>query len=128
MFELTNEKKAQGVAISDHLEKIKFSPVLPEVFTEHGIMMVANVLSSERTIKASIQIIEVFIKMRKALTGNLNLRLEIQEIKKKLSNLGKNIIGSKCDFILDEWDYLEGIHGDVLIVQTNRKIKKANRL
>ena len=54
MFELTNEKKAQGVAICDHPEKIKFSPVLPEVFTEHGIMMVANVLSSERTIKASI--------------------------------------------------------------------------
>ena len=128
MFELTKEEKAQGVAISDHLEKIKFSPVLPEVFTEHGIMMVANVLSSERTIKASIQIIEVFIKMRKALTGNLNLRLEIEEIKKKLSNLGKNITGSKCDLILDEWDYLEGIHGDALIVQTKRKIKKANRL
>jgi hypothetical protein len=58
--------------------------------------------------------------MRKALTGNLNLRLEIQEIKKKLSNLGKNIIGFKCDFILDEWDYLEGIHGDALIAQTKR--------
>jgi hypothetical protein len=44
MFELTKEEKAQVVANCDHLEKIKFSPVLPKVFTEHGIMMVANVL------------------------------------------------------------------------------------
>jgi len=29
------------VANCDHLEKLKFSPVLPKVFTEHGIMMVA---------------------------------------------------------------------------------------
>jgi phage regulator Rha-like protein len=79
------------VANCDHLEKIKFSPVLPKVFTEHGIMMVANVLSSERAIKVSIKIIEVFVKMRKVLAENLNLRLEIEEIKKKLSNQSKNI-------------------------------------
>ena len=65
MFELTKEEKAQVVANCDHLKKLKFSPVLPKVFTEHGIMMVANVVSSERAIKVRIQIIEVFVKMRK---------------------------------------------------------------
>jgi regulator of replication initiation timing len=39
----------------------------------------------------SIKIIEVFVKMRKVLAENLNLRLEIEEIKKKLSNQSKNI-------------------------------------
>lgn len=91
MFELTKEEKAQVVANCDHLEKLKFSPVLPKVFTEHGIMMVANVLTSERAIQVSIQIIEVFIKMREILTDNLSLKLEIEEIKKKLSNQSKNI-------------------------------------
>ena len=91
MFELTKEEKAQVVANCDHLEKLKFSPVLPKVFTEHGIMMVANVLTSERAINVSIQIIEVFIKMREILTDNLSLKLEIEEIKKKLTNQSKNI-------------------------------------
>ena len=91
MFELTKEEKNQVVANCDHLEKLKFSPVLPKVFTEHGIMMVANVLTSERAIQVSIQIIEVFIKMREILTDNLSLKLDIEDIKKKLSNHSKNI-------------------------------------
>ena len=91
MFELTKEEKNQVVANCDHLEKLKFSPVLPKVFTEHGIMMVANVLTSERAIQVSIQIIEVFIKMREMLTDNLSLKLDIEEIKKKLSSHSKNI-------------------------------------
>ncbi len=91
MFELTKEEKNQVVATCDHLEKLKFSPVLPKVFTEHGIMMVANVLTSERAIQVSIQIIEVFVKMREILTDNLSLKLDIEEIKKKLSNHSKNI-------------------------------------
>ncbi len=59
MFELTKEEKNQVVANCDHLEKLKFSPVLPKVFTEHAILMVANVLTSERAIQVSIKIIEV---------------------------------------------------------------------
>ncbi len=91
MFELTKEEKNQVVANCDHLEKLKFSPVLPKVFTEHGVMMVANVLTSERAIQVSIQIIEVFVKMREMLTDNLSLKLDIEEIKKKLSSQSKNI-------------------------------------
>jgi phage regulator Rha-like protein len=91
MFELTKDEKQEVIANCDHLEKLKFSPVLPKVFTEHGIMMVANVLTSERAIQVSIQIIEVFIKMREILTDNLSLKLEIEEIKKKLTNHSKNI-------------------------------------
>lgn len=91
MFELTKEEKNHVVANCDHLEKLKFSPVLPKVFTEHGIMMVANVLTSERAIQVTIQIIEVFVKMRAMLTDNLNVQLEIAGIKKKLTNHSKNI-------------------------------------
>ncbi len=91
MFELTKEEKNEVVANCDHLEKLKFSSVLPKAFTEHGIMMVANVLTSERAINVSIQIIEVFVKMREIFTDNLSLKLDIEEIKKKLSNHSKNI-------------------------------------
>ena len=37
---------------------------LPNAFTEHGILMLANVLKSSRAIKVSIRIIEVFVKIR----------------------------------------------------------------
>lgn len=106
MFELTKEEKEQVVANCDHLENLKFSPVLPRVFTEHGIMMVANVLTSERAIKVSIQIIEVFIKMREMLTDNLSLKLDIEEIKKKLSNHSKNIelVFNYLDELIDKKD------------------------
>ncbi len=106
MFELTKEEKTQVVANCDHLEKLKFSPVLPKVFTEHGIMMVANVLTSERAIQVSIQIIEVFIKMREILTDNLSLKLDIEDIKKKLSNHSKNIelVFNYLDELIDKKD------------------------
>lgn len=39
----------------------------------------------------SIRIIEVFVQMRNMLTEQLNLKLEIEEIRKKLVNQDKNI-------------------------------------
>ena len=42
MFQLTKKEKAEVVAICGHLAKLKFSPVLPNAFTEHGAIMVAK--------------------------------------------------------------------------------------
>ena len=51
MFQLTVEEKAEVVANCDHLTKLKFSPGLPNAFTEHGAVMLASVLNSEMAIK-----------------------------------------------------------------------------
>lgn len=91
MFQLTEIEKEQVVANCAHLEKLKFSSTLPYVFTEHGTMMLGNVLNSERAIEFSIKIVEAFVKMREFLTNNLNVKIEIEEIKKKLTNHDKNI-------------------------------------
>jgi hypothetical protein len=48
MATLTEEEKAEVVANCDHLARLKFSPVLPRAFTEHGASMAANVLNSPR--------------------------------------------------------------------------------
>ena len=48
MFQLTKNEKADVVAICDHVAKLKFSPVLPKAFTEHGAIMVASVLNTKR--------------------------------------------------------------------------------
>ena len=63
----------------------------PLVFTEQGVAMLSSVLNSRTAIKVNIQIIRVFTKIRAMLTDNLSIKLDIEEIKKKLSNHSKNI-------------------------------------
>jgi len=48
-------------------------------------------LHSERAITVNIQIMRVFTRVREFLLDNLSVRLEIEEIKKKLANQDKNI-------------------------------------
>ncbi|MCX6270307.1 MAG: ORF6N domain-containing protein [Bacteroidetes bacterium] len=67
MFQLTEDEKDEVVAICDHLFKIKYSPYLPFAFTEYGVLMLANVLNSEKAIQTSIRIIEIFGKLRESL-------------------------------------------------------------
>ena len=46
MFRLTPEEKAEVVTKCDHLQRLKYSPQLPNAFTEHGTIMVAAVLNN----------------------------------------------------------------------------------
>ena len=104
MFQLTENEKMYVVTNCDHLEKLKFSRTLPFVFTEHGTMMLASVLNSDKAVETSIRIIEVFVIMREILTDNLSVKLEIEEIKKKLTNQDKNIelVFSYLDELMDK--------------------------
>ncbi len=63
----------------------------PMVFTEQGVAMLSSVLKSDRAIAVNIKIIRIFTKMRQLLNDNVNLQIEIENIKKKLSNHSKNI-------------------------------------
>ena len=91
MFQLTNEEVEIMVSQNAIPSRQNLGGSLPYMFTEHGILQLANVLKSGRATQVSIKIIEVFVKMREMLTDNLSLKLEIEEIKKKLQNQDKNI-------------------------------------
>ncbi|OFX44758.1 MAG: DNA-binding protein [Bacteroidetes bacterium GWA2_30_7] len=80
---------------------------LPFAFTEHGVLQLANVLRSKRAKQMSIKIIEVFVKMREMLVDNLSIRLDIEEIKKKLLNHDKNIelVFSYLDELIEKQEY-----------------------
>jgi len=49
----------------------------PNVFTEHGALMLSSVLKSEQAIHVSIQIIEAFTKLRNMLASNDDLRSKL---------------------------------------------------
>lgn len=53
MFRLSAEEKAEVVANCDHLAKLKYSATLPYAFTEHGALMLGNVLKSDRAVEVS---------------------------------------------------------------------------
>lgn len=91
MFQITFEEKEQLILLFEHLNGLKYSPVLPYVFTEHGAVMLASVLNSDQAILVNIQIVRVFTQIRQMLADNNELRLEIEKIRGKLEKQDKNI-------------------------------------
>ena len=79
---------------------------LPYVFTEHGILQLSNVVKSEKATQMSIKIIEIFVSMRKFLINNLNSKIDIEEIKRRLDNNDKNVVllFSYLDELIDKQD------------------------
>ena len=55
----------------------------PFAFTEHGALMLANVLNSERAALASVQVVRAFVRLRQMLATNAGLsrKLAALEIK-----------------------------------------------
>jgi hypothetical protein len=86
MFQLNEEEKNEVVTNCDHLVSLKFSPNLPYAFTEHGAVMLASVLNSERAIEVNIQIVRVFIKMREMMLTHKNILLQLEKIEQKLTS------------------------------------------
>ncbi len=82
---------------------------MPMAFTEQGVAMLSSVLNSPTAIKVSIQIIRVFTKIREMLTDSLSVKLEIEEIKKKLTNHSKNIelVFNYLDELIDKKESIE---------------------
>lgn len=90
MFELTKEEydiilRSQNAT----LEQGRYSKYLPFAFTEHGVLMLSNVLKSEQAITMSIRIIDVFVKLRDMLYINTEMKLEIAEIKYTVEQIAK---------------------------------------
>jgi len=91
MFQLTEKEKEKVVAICDHLQNLKYSPYLPYAFTEHGSVMLANVLNSDRAIQASIRIVEIYIKMRELVLTHKDILLKLEQLEKRVGRQDENI-------------------------------------
>lgn len=90
MFELTENEFSilRSQIVTSSWGGIRY---LPMVFTEHGVLMLSSVLNSKKAIAVNIQIMRIFTRMRQMLTDTLGLKLEIEEIRKKVQNQDKNI-------------------------------------
>jgi hypothetical protein len=84
LFQLAADEKSEVVAICDHLKKLRFSPVLPYAFTEHGAIMAATVLNSPRAIQMSIYVVEAFVRLRELLALNRELAQTFAELERRV--------------------------------------------
>jgi len=64
---------------------------LPYAFTEHGVLMLSNVLKSERAIQMSIRIIEIFVKLRETLLLYKDVALLVEQVEKRLGKQDEKI-------------------------------------
>jgi len=57
---------------------------LPRVFTEHGSIMAATVLNSQRAVAMSVYVVRAFVKMRRELLADATLEARLERIEKTL--------------------------------------------
>jgi hypothetical protein len=56
----------------------------PWVFTEHGAIMAATILNSERAVAMSTYVVRAFVRLRRELLANATLELRLTKIEKDL--------------------------------------------
>lgn len=91
MFQLTAQEVDMMVSQSVIPSRQHLGGALPYAFTEHGVLMLSNVLKSDLATKISIKLIEIFVQLRRSLNSYSELRSEIEQIKKRLNNQDKNM-------------------------------------
>ena len=91
MFKLTKKEKQELVANCDHLIRLKYSPVMPNAFTEHGAIMLAAVLNSQKAIEMSLFVVRAFIRLREIISTHKELAQKLKELELKIDSHDQHI-------------------------------------
>ena len=70
-------------------ESIRYAPM---AFTEHGVIMLASILKSERAIAVNIQIIRIYNKMREFLWDQKEILLKLEQMNYKIAEHDSSIM------------------------------------
>ena len=63
----------------------------PYVFTEHGALMLASILSSSIAVAASLQVVRAFISLRKMLASHVELARKLDSLERKYDHQFKGV-------------------------------------
>ncbi|MCU0318481.1 MAG: ORF6N domain-containing protein [Flavobacteriales bacterium] len=91
MFQLTPSELRDLVSQNAIPSHSHTGGTLPYGFTEHGILMLANVLKSEQAIAVSIRIIDLFVRMREAMLAHKDILLRLEQLEKRIGEHGTDI-------------------------------------
>jgi hypothetical protein len=91
MFQLTNEEwKSLRSQIAISKKGKGGRRYAPFVFTEHGVLMLSSVLTSERAIQVNIQIMRIYTKLRSMLLTHKDILLKLEKLEMKTSKHDEN--------------------------------------
>ena len=93
MFQLSAAEKQEVITNCDHLARLKFSKALPLAFTEHGALMLGNVLTSQRAVQVSLLITRTFVQLREMLSTHKDLASKLDQLERKLASHDQAISG-----------------------------------
>lgn len=91
MFRLNKDEMLMMVSQNAIPSVQSLGGALPYVFTEHGVLMLANVLKSRQAIKVSLRLVEIFVKMREMLVENKEIMLKLEQLEKKTTGYDRDI-------------------------------------
>lgn len=57
---------------------------LPYVFTEHGALMLGNVLKSAQAVEVSLMVVRAFVRMRELVAGHKELAQKLAQLERKV--------------------------------------------
>jgi phage regulator Rha-like protein len=80
LAEVDELNRSQFVTSSQKHRDPRFPPY---AFTEHGALMLANVLNSERAAQTSVQVVRAFVRLREMLASNAELARKLEMLEKK---------------------------------------------
>ena len=87
MFQLTSkEHKILRLQIATSKKGSGGRRYLPNVFTEHGAIMAATVLNSERAVQMSVFVVRAFVRLREVLATNRRLASKVDELEKRMES------------------------------------------
>ena len=85
MFQLSEQEVEMMVSQNAIPSKKHLGGALPYAFSEHGVLMLANVLKSETAIAVSVRLIEIFVKMREMLSAYKDVLLKLEQLEKRIT-------------------------------------------
>lgn len=93
MFQLSAGEKSEVVTHCDRLARLKYSPSLPFAFTEHGALMLGNVLKSPRAVEISLVVVRTFVQLREMLASHKDLAVKLEQLERKVGSHDQAIAG-----------------------------------
>jgi hypothetical protein len=94
MFQLTREE-ADSLRSQSAISNIgrggrRYQPL---AFTEHGAIMAASVLNSERAVEVSVFVVRAFVRLREALSATRELAAKLDELERRVGSHDRAIAG-----------------------------------
>jgi hypothetical protein len=82
MFQLTKEE-VESLRFQFGTSKRGGRRYSPYVFTQEGVAMLSSVLNSPRAVQVNIQIMRAFVRLRRMILTNVDLKRKVEEMESK---------------------------------------------